>query len=128
MENFIRLWHDSGIYHLEFGQFTMLLVGCLLLFLAIRKGFEPLLLVPIGFGCMLANIPGAGMSLSSVDNALDSRYPEVIAAIASALGQEAQLGAQALVTAWKEAPAGMQAEAYRLATDLGYSHGVLYSF
>jgi len=128
MQNFMRLWHDSGLYLLNSGQFVMLLVGLLLLFLAIRKGFEPLLLVPIGFGCILANIPGAGMSLSAVENALASGYPEVIAAIARALGQEAQLGAQALVTAWKEAPAGVQAEAYRLATDLGYSHGVLYSF
>ena len=41
------------------GQAFMIVVGLLLLFLAIRKRFEPLLLVPIGFGGILANIPGA---------------------------------------------------------------------
>lgn len=40
----------------------MILVGCTLLFLAIRKGFEPLLLLPIGFGAVLANIPNAGFT------------------------------------------------------------------
>ncbi|EEX67428.1 oxaloacetate decarboxylase beta chain [Vibrio metoecus] len=40
----------------------MIMVGCLLLFLAIRKGFEPLLLLPIGFGAVLANIPEAGFT------------------------------------------------------------------
>ena len=40
----------------------MIAVGLLLLYLAIRKGFEPLLLVPIGFGCILANIPQAGVT------------------------------------------------------------------
>ncbi|HPS53747.1 MAG TPA: sodium ion-translocating decarboxylase subunit beta [Phycisphaerae bacterium] len=40
----------------------MLGVGCVLLFLAIRKGFEPLLLIPIGFGCILSNIPLAGIT------------------------------------------------------------------
>ena len=42
-------------------QFAMILVGLLLIFLAIKKGWEPLLLVPIGFGCILANIPVAGI-------------------------------------------------------------------
>ncbi|MBT3278694.1 MAG: sodium ion-translocating decarboxylase subunit beta [Phycisphaerales bacterium] len=40
----------------------MVAVGLLLLYLAIKKGFEPLLLIPIGFGCILANIPGAGVA------------------------------------------------------------------
>lgn len=39
----------------------MILIGCLLLFLGIRKGYEPLLLVPIGFGAILVNIPGSGL-------------------------------------------------------------------
>ena len=47
----------------------MMLVGLGLLFLAIRKGFEPLLLVPIGFGTLLANIPGAGFELAPVYDA-----------------------------------------------------------
>ncbi|MBN2164129.1 MAG: sodium ion-translocating decarboxylase subunit beta [Pontiellaceae bacterium] len=44
------------------GQFIMILVGLLLIFLAIKKGFEPLLLLPIGFGCILTNIPCAGIA------------------------------------------------------------------
>jgi len=44
------------------GQFVMIGVGCLLIYLAIVKGFEPLLLIPIGFGGILANIPMVGMA------------------------------------------------------------------
>ena len=44
------------------GQFIMIAVGCLLIYLAIAKGFEPLLLLPIGFGGILANIPLAGIA------------------------------------------------------------------
>ena len=44
------------------GQAVMILVGLLLIYLAIAKGFEPLLLLPIGFGALLTNIPMAGMS------------------------------------------------------------------
>ena len=51
----------DGVLHLELGQVVMLLIGSLLLFLGIRKGFEPLLLVPIGFGALLVNIPLAGL-------------------------------------------------------------------
>ena len=45
------------------GQFVMILVGLLLIYLAIAKGFEPLLLLPIGFGAILTNIPAAGIAL-----------------------------------------------------------------
>jgi oxaloacetate decarboxylase beta subunit len=41
------------------GSLIMLLMGCILLFLGIHKKYEPLLLVPIGFGVLLANFPGA---------------------------------------------------------------------
>jgi len=128
MQNFLRLWLDSGIHHLDWGQGIMLLVGLLLLFLAIRKGFEPLLLVPIGFGAILANIPGAGLSLSAVENALASGYPEILTQFGQLLGTSADAGVQALTAAYKQAPAGLQADAYRLATDLGYANGMLYSF
>ncbi len=66
MDNLTSLWLSSGIAQLQLGQLFMLLVGFGLLFLAIRKGFEPLLLVPIGFGTLLANIPGAGFELAPV--------------------------------------------------------------
>lgn len=62
MENLILLWQSTGIYNFSAGQAFMMLVGFLLLFLAIKKGFEPLLLLPIGFGAVLSNIPIAGIA------------------------------------------------------------------
>ena len=62
MENLTSLWHSTGIYNFTGGQAFMMLVGFLLLFLAIKKGFEPLLLLPIGFGAILSNIPVAGIA------------------------------------------------------------------
>lgn len=56
------LWQSTGLYNFSPGQVLMVLVGCLLLFLAIVKNFEPLLLVPIGFGAILSNVPIAGIS------------------------------------------------------------------
>jgi len=50
-----------GFTHLELGQVVMILIGSLLLYLGIGKGFEPLLLLPIGFGAILVNIPLAGL-------------------------------------------------------------------
>jgi len=52
--------HDSGFMAFTTGNAIMMLVGCILLYLAIVKGFEPLLLTPIAFGCILANVPGTG--------------------------------------------------------------------
>ncbi|MEI6543360.1 MAG: sodium ion-translocating decarboxylase subunit beta [Methylococcales bacterium] len=62
MENLLSLWQSTGIYNFTSGQAFMMLVGFLLLFLAIKKGFEPLLLLPIGFGAILSNIPVAGIA------------------------------------------------------------------
>ncbi|MCQ4296386.1 sodium ion-translocating decarboxylase subunit beta [Pseudomonas stutzeri] len=61
MEKLLKLWHGTGLYHLEPGQALMIVVCVGLIYLAIRKGFEPLLLIPIGFGGILANIPVANM-------------------------------------------------------------------
>ena len=58
----VQLWESTGIYNFELGQVLMMAIGCLLIFLAIKKGFEPLLLIPIGFGGILANIPVAEIS------------------------------------------------------------------
>ena len=70
MENLNNLWLSSGLSQVQGGQVFMMLIGLGLLFLAIRKGFEPLLLVPIGFGTLLANIPGAGFDAAPVYDAL----------------------------------------------------------
>ncbi|MDG2060874.1 MAG: sodium ion-translocating decarboxylase subunit beta [SAR86 cluster bacterium] len=53
---------NSGLANIELGQLMMLGICLLLLYLAIAKKFEPLLLLPIGFGGLLANIPGAGLA------------------------------------------------------------------
>jgi sodium ion-translocating decarboxylase beta subunit len=54
-----QLWNGSGLAQISFGQFSMISISLLLLYLAIAKKFEPLLLVTIGFGGLLSNIPGA---------------------------------------------------------------------
>ena len=70
MQTLQELWLSSGLAQLQVSQVIMMLVGLGLLFLAIRKGFEPLLLVPIGFGTILANIPGAGFDVAPVYDAM----------------------------------------------------------
>jgi len=55
------LWQSTGLANLAWGQVLMMGVGCLLIYLAIVKKFEPLLLLPIGFGAILSNIPLAGI-------------------------------------------------------------------
>ena len=54
-----QIWQGSGLAQITAGQIVMLGIGFLLLYLGIVKKFEPLLLVTIGFGGLLANIPGA---------------------------------------------------------------------
>ncbi len=63
MEYLKLLWVNTGLYQMEWGQGLMLLVGILLIYLAIVKKFEPLLLLPIGFGALLSNIPGANLAI-----------------------------------------------------------------
>ena len=57
------LWVNTGLYQMDWGQGLMLIVGMLLIYLAIVKKFEPLLLLPIGFGALLSNIPGANLAV-----------------------------------------------------------------
>lgn len=64
------LWASTGLSQVSGGELLMIGIGLLLLFLAIRKGFEPLLLLPIGFGAILVNIPGAGFSDAPVYDTL----------------------------------------------------------
>lgn len=54
-------WRSTGFFIMEKGQVVMILVAFFLLFLAIKHKFEPLLLIPIAFGMLLANLPGAYM-------------------------------------------------------------------
>ncbi|MCL5042493.1 MAG: sodium ion-translocating decarboxylase subunit beta [Gammaproteobacteria bacterium] len=64
MDKLLQLWQTTGLYHMQFGQVIMIAICLGLIYLAIRKGFEPLLLIPIGFGGILANLPVAGIAES----------------------------------------------------------------
>ena len=70
MESLLNLFASTGFSQIQFGQIAMIFVGLMLLFLAIKHGFEPLLLIPIGFGTLLVNIPGAGFDSAPVFDAM----------------------------------------------------------
>jgi len=61
LETLDRFSEDMGLFSLDYKSAIMILVSLLFLFLAIRKGFEPLLLVPIAFGMLLSNLPLTGI-------------------------------------------------------------------
>jgi sodium ion-translocating decarboxylase beta subunit len=63
MDQLLELLRTTGIVQISLAQSFMIIIGLLLLYLAIKKGFEPLLLVPIGFGGILANIPGVDIAV-----------------------------------------------------------------
>ncbi|MFV8783204.1 sodium ion-translocating decarboxylase subunit beta [Microbulbifer sp. SA54] len=110
------------------GQFVMILVGLGLLFLAIRKNFEPLLLVPIGFGGILANIPGANLALPAVEAAMYSGDAGVLGQLAQALGLSGFESMQGLKEALEAAPAAAHERAAQVAQDAGFNNGMLYNF
>jgi len=58
-DSLLAFWSQTGLMNFTWQQVVMILVGILLIYLAIKRGFEPLLLLPIGFGAILANIPVA---------------------------------------------------------------------
>ncbi len=127
MDKFINLFVSSGIYQISWGQAVMIAVGLLLLFLAISKKFEPLLLVPIGFGGILANIPEAGLALSAVENAVHLGGPEVIEQLANLLGVSSA-EPKAVKEAYVMASQAKHMQATQLAMDAGYNSGMLYNF
>ena len=55
------LWNSSGFMNADWRQIAMILVSCVLMYLAIVKQFEPLLLLPIGFGMLMTNLPLDGI-------------------------------------------------------------------
>ncbi len=65
MDQITMLWQSTGIVQLQADQAIMILVGMALLYLAISRNFEPLLLVPIGFGGILSNIPGVDIAVGT---------------------------------------------------------------
>lgn len=127
MESVVGLISDFGILHLQWGQFVMLLIGIGLLYLAIVKGFEPLLLIPIGVGGILSNLPEANLAISAVDAALHVGKVEVMQAFAAVLNigdaaPEAVKYASYLATPEQKMQLHLLAEQYQ------YTDGMLYLF
>ena len=69
-DSLLELWRTTGIYGFlqdgGWGNIVMIAVGLTLIYLAIKKGFEPLLLIPIGFGAVLSNIPFAEIASHTI--------------------------------------------------------------
>ncbi len=64
----------AGFSHLTWQSAILIVLGCLLIYLAIARGFEPLLLIPIGFGVILGNLPLAGLSATDEGGVLNIIY------------------------------------------------------
>ncbi len=79
-QNLAEFWSYSGFANVTFGNVAMILVGLLFLFLAIKRGFEPMLLVPIGFGILVGNIPfqmGTEVGIYEEGSVLNTLYQGV---------------------------------------------------
>lgn len=128
MENLYNLWQSTGIAQASAGQMLMLAICLLLLFLAIRKNFEPLLLVPIGFGGLLANIPGAGMAFSATEFAIRQGDAAFLMQMAAVLQLPEWNSAQDLLAALNSASYQQLDALTTLALNAGYGNGMLYNF
>ena len=109
------------------GQLVMILIGFLLLYLAIVRNFEPLLLVPIGFGGILANIPVAGLALPALERAVAFGDPELMAQLGAALDAAGSSG-KALLSAYDQSDLMARVAVDRLVSAEGFGNGMLYNF
>ncbi|WP_114417258.1 sodium ion-translocating decarboxylase subunit beta [Marinospirillum perlucidum] len=134
MDKVLLLWEGSGLYNLTLPQFIMIAICLVLLYLAIAKKFEPLLLLPIGFGGILANIPEAGLALSALDQAISVLNPETARLFAQELGitlqsaaeEENRLAIKAAVKGLEDPVIYKNLKA--IAAAQGYTDGMLYTF
>ena len=118
------LWQSMGLANLAWDQTLMVAIGALLIYLAIARKFEPLLLVPIGFGCMLANIPVAGLGEDAIGQLMMAAQPEHLTILAEQLGVRVeQLGETLKSLTPAQANLGQT-----VAENLGYSAGMLNMF
>jgi len=94
-DSLLELWETTGLYgFLETGGWrnvVMIAIGLLLIYLAIKKGFEPLLLIPIGFGAILTNIPFVRIASQTVRTVAESGQIE-IDVIGGFIGQFYEMG------------------------------------
>ncbi|WP_430461774.1 sodium ion-translocating decarboxylase subunit beta [Thalassolituus sp. LLYu03] len=128
MQSLINLWHDTGLYHMEAGQLIMMLIGFVMLYLAIKKGFEPLLLLPIAVGTLMVNIPGAGMGWSAAEAAIRTGNAELIEQFRVLFHLAADADIHALLEAYHHAPVGEYNQALALGLANGFENGMLYTF
>ncbi|MGB2342968.1 MAG: sodium ion-translocating decarboxylase subunit beta [Gammaproteobacteria bacterium] len=122
--NFLDIVSSFGIFSITLPQAMMLIVGLLLLYLAINKKFEPLLLLPIGFGAILTNIPEIGLSLSPIERLIYENKIEDIQILTSMLGLEVSQLNEYLKTASYLELSNINS----LSMDMGYKPGILYTF
>ena len=113
-----------GIFSITLGQSLMILVGLLLLYLAINKKFEPLLLLPIGFGALLTNIPEIGLSMSPIEKLVYANNPsEINQIISEYFGRGTDLSLLLKNASYMDLKIINDA-----AQGMGYAPGILYIF
>ena len=122
--NFLDIVSNFGIFSITLPQAIMLVIGLLLLYLAINKKFEPLLLLPIGFGAILTNIPEIGLSLSPIERLIYENKIQDIQLLTSMLGLEVSQLNEYLKTASYLELSNINS----LSMDMGYKPGILYTF
>ncbi|NCU88780.1 MAG: sodium ion-translocating decarboxylase subunit beta, partial [Proteobacteria bacterium] len=122
--NLIEFFLTLGIFSITIGQSIMILVGLLLIYLAINKKFEPLLLLPIGFGALLTNIPEIGLSMSPIEKLIYANNPSEISTVIS----ELSISGLNLSEFLKNASFSELQLLNITAQNLGYSPGILYIF
>ena len=123
--NFEAIFSSLGIFSLSLGQSIMLIVGLLILYLAISKKFEPLLLLPIGFGAILTNIPEIGLALSPIEKLIYFSNSEELA---GALTLVVLGDAESLSAFLKTASHSQLWLLNEYAVELGYKPGILNTF
>ncbi len=126
MESIYALIRGTGVMHMEWGQAVMIAISLLLLWLAISRKFEPLLLLPIGFGGLLSNIPEAGLAMTALDNLLHHGTPEQLAIIAEKLHTVPD--PVAIKSALNAFALSVISELEVMAGDMGYTAGILALF
>ena len=122
--NLLEFFSTLGIFSISSGQAIMIVVGLLLIYLAISKKFEPLLLLPIGFGALLTNIPEIGLSMSPIERMLYANNLNEINLLINELG----LSNIDLNEFVKNASYLELSSLNNFAQNFGYSPGILYVF
>jgi len=122
--SFNEIISSFGIFSITGPQVIMLCVGLLLLYLAISKKFEPLLLLPIGFGAILTNIPEIGLSLSPIERLLYENDLDHVQNLLAIINIEF-LGLENYI---KTASYIELNQLNEIALNMGYKAGILFTF